>query len=163
MAERHAQLLDGLVMFHSTPYADSEAKRADRGREIEIVEAGRKELMSRTIPGKGFAKENRKRLADVIEDLAEIVMLTEDEGIVALLRGMQSRTDKSEVMRNLQVPELFIFGRKDEYITAEVAEKISAEQPRAKAAWIEYSGHMGFIREPQNGLNALLDFLNMQN
>ena len=159
LAARHPELLDGLVLFSSTPNPDSEAKHLDREREIAIVRGGKKELLSRTLPAKGFAPENRARFADEAEDLAELTMLTEDEGIVALLRGMAARADQNEMMRALKVPQLLIFGRHDEYISPETAASVIAAQPQAQVAWLEHSGHNGFIEEPAKAAETILDFL----
>jgi pimeloyl-ACP methyl ester carboxylesterase len=162
LAEAHPELLDGLVLLSSTPNADPEEKRADRQREIAIVEGGKKELLSRTQPGRGFAPQNRKRMADEIEDLAELVMLTEDDGITALLRGMALRPDRGEVMRALRAPELLILGRHDEYITPEVASKMIAAQPQARVVWLEESGHNGMIEQPRIVAETILEFIQNQ-
>lgn len=159
LCERHPELLDGLVLLSSTPYADSPEKAENRRREIALVQAGRKELLSRVAPAAGFAEENRARMADEIEDLTEQVFVTEDEGIVALLNGMITRKDRSEVLRTTKVPVLFIFGRKDNYIPVETAEKMVAEHPEARVVWLENSGHMGFLEEPEATAAALLDFV----
>jgi pimeloyl-ACP methyl ester carboxylesterase len=163
LAARHPEILDGLVLLSSTPNADSDEKRADREREAAIVEAGKKELLSRTVPGKGFAPENRGRFADRIEDLAELVMLTEDEGITALLRGMALRGDMNDMLGELNVPQLFILGRHDEYITPAIAEAMIARNPRAKVVWLEHSGHAGMIEQPDGVADALLDFMKINN
>ena len=98
-------------------------------------------------------------MADEIEDLTEQVFVTEDEGIVALLNGMITRKDRSEVLRTTKVPVLFILGRKDNYIPVETAEKMVAEHPEARVVWLENSGHMGFLEEPEATAAALLDFV----
>ena len=159
LCERHPELLDGLVLLSSTPYADSPEKAENRRREIDLVQAGRKELLSRVAPAAGFAEENRARMADEIEDLTEQVFVTEDEGIVALLNGMIARKDRNEMLRTTKVPVLFILGRKDNYIPVEIAEKMVAEHPEARVAWLENSGHMGFLEEPEATAAALLDFV----
>ncbi len=159
LARRHPEILDGLVLFSSTPNADSDAKKHDREREIAIVEAGKKELLARTVPAKGFAPDNRKRFADQIEDMAELVMLTEDDGITALLRGMAERPDRNEVFSGLKIPRLFILGRHDEYITPEIADAMISRHPEAAAVWLEHSGHMGMIEEPRVSAQAILEFI----
>ncbi len=159
LAAKHPEVLSGLVLFSSTPNADSPEKRADREREIALVESGKKELLSHTSPGKGFAPENRRRFADEIEDLSELVMLTEDEGITALLRGMEIRSDQNEMLRALPVPQLFILGRHDEYITPEVAEAMIARHPQARVVWLEHSGHNGLVEEPRSAGEAILEFI----
>ncbi|MDL2230603.1 alpha/beta hydrolase [Alistipes sp. OttesenSCG-928-L06] len=158
-AELYPDKLDGIVLFHATPDADSDEKKADRRREIEIVRAGRKEMLSRTLPGKRYAAENRKRMTEEIDAGALQVMLTEDEGIVALLNGMAERKDRNEVLQKLNVPELFIFGRHDELISPEKAEAVIAKNPQAKVAWLERSGHMGFLEEPAATLQMIEEFV----
>ena len=159
VCERHPQAVAGVVLLHSTPNADSEEKKKNREREIAIVKSGKKELLAKSAPEAGFEVENRRSCSAYIEDLAEIVHLTEDEGIVALLGGMIGRKDQNEMLRNLPAPQLFILGRKDGYITAEVAEAMVAAHPQAAVAWMENSGHMSFIEEPKACASALLDFV----
>ena len=159
LCERHPELLDGLVLLSSTPNADTPEKQENRRREIELVRAGRKELLARIAPEAGFAEENRRRMRDAIADLAEQVFLTEDEGIVALLNGMMARKDYNAMLRATAVPVCFILGRKDGYIPLEAAERMAAEHPEAQVCWLEKSGHMGFLEEPEATAAALLRFV----
>ena len=157
-AERYPQMLDGLALFHATPDADSEAKKEDRRREIEIVKSGRKELLSRLLPEKRYAPENRKRMREEIEAGALQVMLTEDEGIIALLNGMMERKNQNAMLAGLDVPQLFIFGRHDELIPTEKAEAVIEKNPQAQVVWLEHSGHMGFLEEPARSLEIIEAF-----
>ena len=104
-------------------------------------------------------EENLRRCSEAIEDLAEQVMMTEDEAIVAILKGMSRRKDRNEEMRNLTIPELMIFGRGDNYIPVAAAETMIAAQPQARVAWLDGSGHMGFVEQPAESLAILTDFL----
>ena len=158
-AERHPERLDGLVLLHSTPYADSDEKKKNRQREISLIKSGKKELLAHTAPEAGFAVENRNRFRTEIEDLQQTIYLTEDAGIVALLNGMIERKAQSEMLHALGKPILFVLGRKDGYIVPEIAEKMVAEHPEAEVVWLENSGHMGFIEEAKACASALLDFV----
>lgn len=157
--ERYPEMLDGLVLLSSTPYADTPEKAANRSREIELVHAGKKDLLARVAPAAGFAEQNRMRMQNAIEELEEQVFVTEDDGIVALLNGMIAREDRNEMLRKTKVPVLFILGCKDEYIPVEAAQKMVAEHPEARVAWLENSGHMGFLEEPEAAAQALLHFV----
>ena len=157
--ERHPDMLDGLVLLSSTPNPDTEEKAENRRREIALVRAGKKEMLARVAPAAGFAEENRTRMADAIEDLTEQVFVTEEEGIVARLNGMIARKDQNEMLRQTKVPVLFILGRKDNYIPVEAAEKMVADHPEARVVWLEHSGHMGFLEEPEATAKARLDFV----
>ena len=91
------------------------------------------------------------------------VFVTEDEGIAALLRGMIERPDRNEMLRRSAVRQLFIFGKHDGYIPLEKAEALAAAHPQARIAWLEHSGHMGFLEEPEITARALLDFMGTEN
>lgn len=157
--ERHPDMLDGLVLLSSTPNPDTPEKAENRRREIELVRAGKKDLLARVAPAAGFAEQNRVRMQDAIEDLSEQVFVTEDEGIVALLGGMIARRDQNEMLRKTSVPVLFILGRKDDYIPPEAAEAMVAAHPEARVVWLENSGHMGFLEEPEATAWAILEFI----
>lgn len=159
VCERHPEKVAGLVLLHSTPNADSEEKKKNREREISLVKSGKKELLAKVAPEAGFAVDNRRRCQPYIEDLTEVVHLTEDDGIIALLGGMMGRKDQNDMLRQLAVPQLFILGKKDEYITLPVAEAMVAAHPQAEVVWMENSGHMSFIEEPELCAKVLLDFV----
>lgn len=156
---KYPERLNGLVLFHSTPNADSEKKREDRLREVALIEGGKKELIAKSFPHVGFAPQNRFRLTRYIQELSEQIAMTEDEGIIAILKGLRERRDLNETMRTSSVPQLILLGRHDEYITPEVADALVAAQPQAQVVWLENSGHMGFIEEPQLAAEAILAFV----
>lgn len=157
---KYPQSVAGIVLFHSAPYPDDEEKKIGREREINLILGGKKELIAKMFPQAGFAPQNRERLAEKIEELTDQTIITEDEGIIALLRGMGERRDNNETLRAAAIPELMIFGRYDEYIPPTSADAVIAAQPQAQAVWLENSGHMGFAEEPDKSLGLILAFLN---
>lgn len=158
LLKRHPKRVQSLVMLHSTPYADAQPKREQRQREIDIIISGKRDLLAATAPIHGFAEQNRRRLSSDIAALSERIQMFDEDGIIALLRGLASREDMSTLLAESAVSQLFIFGRKDEYITEQVAQKIIEEQPQAKVVWLEESGHMGFIEEPEKCAEVILNF-----
>lgn len=159
VAEKYADRLDGVVLLSSTPNPDTDEKRENRRREIELVKSGKKDLLARVAPEAGFAVVNRPRMKDYIADLTEQVHLTEEEGIVALLNGMIERKDQNEMLQKSAVRQLFILGKQDGYIPMEVAEAMVSRHPQAEVAWLEESGHMGFLEQPEACAEALLKFM----
>lgn len=159
VAEKYADRLDGVVLLSSTPNPDTDEKRENRRREIELVKSGKKDLLARVAPEAGFAVVNRPRMKDYIADLTEQVHLTEEEGIVALLNGMIERKDQNEMLQKSAIRQLFILGKQDGYIPMEVAEAMVVRHPQAEVAWLEESGHMGFLEQPEACAEALLKFM----
>lgn len=159
MLDEFSDHIDNIILLSSTTSADSEEKCDRRRREIELIKAGKKNTLARLVPHAGFAPENVKRLQDYIEDISELILMTEDEGVIAILGGMIERQSRGDMLRESGIPHLFIFGRHDYYIPEEVAQKMIAEDPTAKVVWLEHSGHMGFIEEPELCANAILDMI----
>ena len=156
MCELYADRLDSVVLLSSTTSADTQGKCERRRREIELIKAGKKNMLARLVPHAGFAPQNAKRLADRIEDVEELVMITEDEGVMAILAGMIERKDRDDVLRKSPVPHILIFGKWDAYIPLDVAEQLAAQHPEARVVWLENSGHMGFYEEPERCAEAIL-------
>lgn len=159
MLDDYRDHLDNIILLSSTTSADSQEKCDRRRREIELIKAGKKNTLARLVPHAGFAPENVKRLQDYIEDISELILMTEDEGVIAILGGMIERQSRGDMLRESGIPHLFIFGRHDYYIPEEVAEEMIAEDPTAEVVWLEHSGHMGFIEEPELCANAILDMI----
>jgi pimeloyl-ACP methyl ester carboxylesterase len=159
MLDKYCDHLDSIILLSSTPNADSEEKCERRRREIELIKAGKKNTLARLVPHAGFAPENVKRLKDYIEDLGELIIITEDEGVIAILAGMIERKDRNEILRTAGVPHMFIFGRHDFYIPNEAAEELVARHPEAEVVWLDHSGHMGFYEEPERCAEAIISMV----
>ena len=159
MLDNFRDHLDNIILLHSTTSADSQEKCDRRRREIELIKAGKKNTLARLVPHAGFAPENVKRLKDYVEDISELILLTEDEGVIAILGGMIERQSRGDMLRDSGIPHMFIFGRHDYYIPVEVAEEMIAADPTAQVLWLEHSGHMAFIEEPEAVAQAILDMV----
>lgn len=159
LAQRHPRLIEGLVLFHSTPNGDSPEKCEDRLREIAAIEAGKKELLSTINPGRGFAPANLKRCQETIDELSQQIMLTDDTAIIATLKGLMEREDRNDFFDTVTYPTLMIFGKNDNYIPVEAAKAMAERHPKSQVAWLEKSGHMGFIEEPDFSFAILKEFL----
>ena len=159
MAELYPSRLNSVVLLASTTSADSQEKCDRRRREIELIKAGKKNTLARLVPHAGFAPENAKRLKDYIEDIGELILLTEDEGVIAILGGMIERQSRGDMLRDSGIPHMFIFGRHDYYIPVDVAEEMIAADPTAKVLWLEHSGHMAFYEEPELLAGAILEMV----
>lgn len=151
------EMVDKMVLLHSTPDADTPEKRANREREMEIIRTGRKELLSTINPGKGFAEANRKKFHEYIQELSLQVMMSEDEGILALLNGMTEREDGNAL---IDKNTMMVFGGEDEYMPKEYCESLVAKHPEATICWLEHSGHNGHIEEQAKFIEVLNNFIN---
>lgn len=158
-AKKYNENTSGLVLFHSTPNADTPEKKANREREINIIASGRKEMLAKSNPGNTFAKANRQEYKEVIDDLTRNILETDDDGIIALLKGMEQREDMNTFVDEMKQPVLFIFGVADDYIPLDYAKEVAARHPKAQVVWLEHAGHMGIIEDTDASIVALEQFI----
>lgn len=157
--ERHPGMLDGLVLLSSTPNPDTPEKAENRRREIALVKAGKKDMLARVAPAVGFAEEKPHADASVYRrpDRAGFPYRRRRDRRTAGRHGHPQRPERDVALVGCSAT---VHPReKDGYIPPEAAEKMVAEHPQAGVVWLEHSGHMGFLEEPETTARAILDFV----
>lgn len=155
MAERHENVAEGIVLLHSTPYAATEKRIKEREEDLQTVLAGKKMKLIKINSEGRFAPCSRKKFANEIEDMVEAIDMSDDLAVAATIRGLIQRPSREEFFRSCRLPKLMVFGRQDSYISNERAEEVAAAFPKSKVLWLENSGHMGFIEEPDKILEMV--------
>jgi pimeloyl-ACP methyl ester carboxylesterase len=159
VAETHIKRLRGFCLFHSTPFSDTEEKKANRDREIELVRQGKKDLIINVNIPKGFANDNMEKFEVEVEKAKSIARQTPDAGIISALEGMKQRRDRTAVMNESTVPLLWILGKKDNYINFQAAKDQIPLNKMGKLLLLKNSGHMGFIEEKNFCAKHLISFI----
>lgn len=158
-AELFPEKLRGGVLLHSTCFADADKKRQDRDREIELVRRGRlPQIVKLNIP-RAFADDNLEVFSAEVARATAIALDHPDKGVVALLNGMKARPDRSHVLKELRDRFMLVSGLKDNYISAEVYQRLRELAPGMRCCALEQSGHMGFIEESTQFAEALGSFI----
>ncbi|MGB8358235.1 MAG: alpha/beta hydrolase [Bacteroidales bacterium] len=148
-AEKYPELLAGYVLFHSHPYADSPETILKRKREIEVVKAGKKDLMYPANISMMFAERNLEIMPAAVTRLREIASHNPAEGIIALLNGMIVRHSRTNVVESGELPLLWILGRWDRYFSPGNAVRDIKLPSNARVEILENSGHLGFVEETE--------------
>jgi pimeloyl-ACP methyl ester carboxylesterase len=158
MAKYRYKLL-GISLFHSTPFADTEEKKANRDREINLVREGKKDVLFNTNIPKGFATDNLEKFSKEVARAKTIGTQNPEEGIIAILEGMKTRPDRQNLIKETGLPVLFILGKKDNYIPYDLMYSVAQRTSSGEILSLENSGHMGFIEEPEVCLTTLTSFV----
>lgn len=153
-ADMFTETLESFCLFHSTPNPDTEEKKTNRQKEIELVKKGKKELICRSSIPNTFSNRNLKKYAHEIERITKIACETPDEGIIAALEAMMNRPDRNHVVKQLDMPKVSIIGKEDNFIPFQVAGKIAKENNLTPFV-LQTSGHMGFIEQRQECLREI--------
>lgn len=156
--ERYPDLLQGISLFHSGPFADTEEKKEHRDREIHLIKHGKKSLVYHNHISKTFAKDNIYLYPDINEKLIKLCQKSSEYGIISALEGMKVRPDRLALLENTKIPVQYIIGKMDNFIPMGVLEKIKFPIG-TDIVVLENSGHMGMFEEKEKSLEAISGFV----
>jgi pimeloyl-ACP methyl ester carboxylesterase len=156
-AEQYPELTRGLVIFHSHAGADTEEAKMNRSRTIQVVEQNRIGFIRAFIPDL-FAPANVNKFKNEIEYLKELAGKTSGEGIIAALTGMKERSDKAEVLAQLEAPVLFIIGKQDKRINLKQVMEQASIPKHSEVLILDDVGHMGFMEAPRLTFETIRNF-----
>ena len=161
-ADMYPQKLDGLVLFHSSIYADTDEKIAGRLKDIKLIEDNKLKYITNISIPQTFANDNVVGFSKSINIIKNRALTHNSLGVCAVLRGMTERYDKQKMITNLQIPMLFIFGMKDNYIPVNVGSEMAKLNNYIELKLLENSGHMGFVEEEDEALKTITAFIKNQ-
>jgi pimeloyl-ACP methyl ester carboxylesterase len=150
--------LRGLCLFHSTAYPDSEEKKKDRVRAINLVKSNKNVYTKNTIRNL-FATKNLKYLKDEISFAAGIAKQTSRQGIVAALHGMRDRPGRDLILGLVEYPIMMIIGELDNILPFEQLLEQSQLIKNKSLLYLEHDGHFGFLESPVRSNLELRKFL----
>ena len=157
-ADKYSDYLASFSLLHSTANPDTDEKKGNRIREIDLVSRGKKELICNTAIPNTFSRKNQNLFGKEIEDMVRIASNTYEEGIVDALNAMMNRSDRNDVLKALQVPKYSFIGKEDNFIPFDKGMKW-ADANDMNPIIFENSGHMSFIEEKEKCIEAILDIL----
>lgn len=147
-AELFPEKTNQLVLVNSTPEEDSEARKTTRDRSIRMVQK-HKEAFVRMAIVNLYSSENKvpeKQLNQLISEASQI----SSESIIATLKGLKTRKDRSEVLKNFKGEKILIAGEKDQLIPYENSKRIAKN---SGSQLITFSGgHLAGFNENRDQL-----------
>lgn len=155
-AEKYPEQLSSIALVHSSAFADSEEKKANRLKSIDFVKKnGAYEFLKAVIIDlftEKWASEN----AAAVETQVEKSKSFTDEAIIQYYRAMIARPDRTHVLKNFTNPVLFIFGEHDKAIPFEQSLQQSYLPVQSHIHILRNSAHMGMLEEAGKVNHALL-------
>lgn len=144
-AKKHGDLLLGLVMFHSHPFADSEEKKEGRQKAIDFIGRQGHVLYVKQLFPNLFAPGYTRSNAFLTEKLTFRAINYPAEAIVNALKAMQKRPDNSAALTKLACPVLFIIGETDAVVSMENSMGQTHLPQIAEIHVLPKVGHMGMF------------------
>ena len=156
LAELYPNLVNGFCLANSTPLADDEEKKLNRDRAIEAVKQNHRTFIQLAISNLFYLK-TRDLFKQDIANLKREAFKMDPEYIIAALKGMKVRKDRSCVFKLEPCKKMIIIGKNDSLLNA-LDIRNAVEGTNTKI--VEFpDGHMSFIENKMDFLNEIMHFI----
>ncbi len=146
-AEKFESNLESLTLFFSTYFPDDDEKKELRRKSFRIIQENFSTYVSAGIPNL-FNPNEKDILEGKIKLAKEIALSTNPLGALASVKGMIERTDKKNVIENLQSKVLVIAGKHDAAVKTDTMIKDLPNKTNIKS-YILDCGHNGHWEKPE--------------
>lgn len=157
-AAQFPQRLMGLGLFSSTAYADTEEKKANRRKSIRFMEQqGVRKFLEQTDPNL-FSETTKRTGPGMIEELVNRYSGFPEAVLRGCYEAMMRRPDRTDVLKEIAVPVLFVIGEEDNVIPPEQMMQQAHLPVISHIETLKYSGHMGMWEEPHRAGEIIVKF-----
>ncbi|NNC93533.1 MAG: alpha/beta fold hydrolase [Acidimicrobiia bacterium] len=153
--EAYPALFRSLVLANTKAGADSEEGKAGREAQAQAVVADGRASLAAKLVGALLAPSHDLTAAARLRTMVEAAPV---ETIVASLRGMAARPDRTELLSRIEVPTLVISGEEDALIPPLDSHEMSSAITGSEFVVIPGAGHLGPIERPDAFSEALRSF-----
>ena len=158
--EQYPERVLAFGFFHSTAYADTAEKKANRQKSIAFIRDHGAALYIRQSTPNLFAPGTREHNAGIIEDMIRRYSGFPPEPLIAYLQAMMQRPDRISVLERFPGPTLFIIGENDPVVPLEQSLRQAAIPWLSHVHLLATAGHMGMLEDAAGGSQAIQSFLN---
>ena len=146
-AELFPEKLKSLTLFFSTFFADDEDKKEQRRKSFRVIKDAFVHYVNVGIPNL-FNPNDKDFLEGKINFAKDIALSTDNSGVLAAVKGMIERTDKLEILKNLDAKILVLCGKHDSAVKTEKTIKNLPDKTNIKSYVLD-CGHMGQLEKPE--------------
>ena len=155
-AEQHPEMVQALVLYHSTATADDENKRQVRQQAIDGLQTqGSAPFIQKQIPkmvASTYPPEKTQALVERYQDLPA-------DALISGMKAMVDRPDRTDILRNALYPVLLVLGREDQLIPYDKTARLASLSNQISVATIEQAGHLSMVEQPDASIQAIRSFI----
>src|SRR5690606_39276391 len=148
------EMFAGLVLFHSTAYADTEEKKQSRDKVIQFVEQNGAPAFTTNFVPPLFADKRHPGI-DLVKGIGAKVPA---EVVIAYTRAMRDRRDQTATLKAFNHPVLFIAGSKDPGIPVDSIRAQAGLNALSQVQELENQSHMGMLEAPEETALIIRNF-----
>jgi pimeloyl-ACP methyl ester carboxylesterase len=158
-AEKYEDRLHAFGLIHSTSYADIDAKKEARLKNIEFLKTNTTKSFLEVATPNLFGTQYKETHPEKINELIERASQITEASMMAYLRAMRKRKDRTDVLKKTTKPVFFCIGMQDNAVNPQDAIEQSKLPVNAEALILEQAGHQGMMEEPEKLVKAIRKFL----
>lgn len=151
MAALDPQYCNQIVLFHSSIYADTVEKKANRDKVIDFVSKNGVEPFIQTFVPSLFYNKSHPEM----ERVRSICSTTPLKTLIEYTRAMRDRPSREDFFKTYTGSSMIISGDKDEIIPIEVSRKMSSMGLNSDFLSLKDTGHMGMIEAESTSLERI--------
>ena len=154
-AEKYPQMLEGFGLFHSSAFADDEAKKQQRNQLADLLRTEDAEtFIRRTLPnlfGERFKETQPEEVQHYIRQYGKLPA----EALAVGMEAMRDRPDRTPVLAELPFPVVFIIGMDDQVVPFEVVMEQARFPEKIYPFVLAEAGHLGMLERPEASARIL--------
>lgn len=157
-AEKFPDKLLAFGLLHSTAFADDEAKKENRRKSINLIRHDGKEIFLRAMVPNLYGERAKKNLPDELTQHLTIALKITSESLIAYYDAMILRPDRTAVLKNNNLPVLFVIGKQDNAVPYMDMLTQSTLPNSSFVSLLPDIGHTGMLESPEKVNEALNNF-----
>ena len=151
--------LSAIGLFHSSAFGDSEEKKEIRKKGIEFIHRHGAFEFLKNSTGNLFSPLSKDEKPELIDGFIRSLRNFSDRSLVSYYEAMMQRPDRTDLLKNIELPVLFVMGAYDNAAPLQDGLKQAHMPEKSYIHILHQSGHMGMLEEPDNSNHILKQFL----
>lgn len=160
LAKQFPQQVQGIIMLHSTPVADSADKKLQRDKTAAFIQENGSAKFIRSFVANLFAPHFVESHQELMHMLANRYSQLNQTGLIASTLAMKVREDLQDFVRSTDIPILFVLGEKDPLIPTEAIVELLAGKDQHKYVILSGVAHQGCYEAPEESYAVINQFIN---
>jgi pimeloyl-ACP methyl ester carboxylesterase len=160
-AKNYPEGVKGLGLFHSHPYADSEAHKISRRKSIQFIQKNGSILYVKQLIPSLFAELFATSNEFLMNSLIFKASKYPPAAIIGAHEAMLNRPDNADVLKMATYPVLFIIGKQDKVVPYQVSLEQTHLPAIADIHILPKVAHMGMYRAKNETLKIVRNFMQL--
>lgn len=159
--KHYSERMQGLCLFHATPFADPPEVRISRQSTIDSIAHGGKEAAITALLQRVLPESTPIERPEMVAKLHTLLREVPESGMVGAQRAMRDREDTSAILENIPIPVLFLLGKQDTIIPIDAMLPLVIKPRTSLLYLLDGVGHTGMLEAPKECMAALRSLMDI--